>query len=353
MNRLYTNVIVNGHRADHILNEVTTISGGRSIRGVDINAIGSLVAHEFAHALGLGDEYEGNNLGSEFHQLLENQTDTQDRILARHNLTHHYAVNGTAGEASKIDMNLVKWSRWHRIEKASILIEGATLIGGNRLSLKVSPGDRLDWLAATKKNVGVFLRTRQIDYFNVNDPKPRSTLAGPLKLEEFRSDGTVIVSGSSTTIFKANDVLYLPQLLDGEQLTVFLPSVLKHLTTTRQPFAKKSDISKANTGAAYPDYFTDPAFPGGKFPRDLTYVVGVYEGGGTYNSLVYRPSGTCRMRNQNLEVLNQSFPILDDPLGVGRAVVSLDQFLPFCYVCKYSLVNQVNPAKLHMLSYPE
>lgn len=233
------------------------------------------------------------------------------------------------------------------------------MLAGNQLRVRVKPAERAKWDAARSESVDVFLRTRNINADvlerppeNPPDPADRWFLEGPLKVQEAKDDGTVVLTGTSVDIFKAGDVLYQPQVENGQPLTVFHPDVLFDLKQFGIPFAKKDDKSKANKEAAYPPERLATAAPNFK-PRHAAFVVGVYEGGGSYNTRVYRPSGMCKMR-KTTRVNVREKPLMiesgDVIVGPEREV---KQFVPFCYVCRYALVNAVDPTFLDGLPYPD
>jgi hypothetical protein len=64
-------------------------------------------------------------------------------------------------------------------------------------------------------------------------------------------------------------------------------------------------------------------------------MIGVYEGGNMYTAGVYRPAGSCKMGSSG------------DPT---------DNIAEFCFVCKWLIVNRVNPsyhALLGHMYYPK
>jgi hypothetical protein len=53
--------------------------------------------------------------------------------------------------------------------------------------------------------------------------------------------------------------------------------------------------------------------------KDLSGLIGLYEGGQRYACGVYHPAGSCKMRDDE------------------------DVFTEFCLVCRYALVELINP----------
>jgi hypothetical protein len=56
-------------------------------------------------------------------------------------------------------------------------------------------------------------------------------------------------------------------------------------------------------------------------PRTLADIVGIYEGASYHDCGVFRPAGRCKMRS-----------------GYRKLV-------PFCHVCRYLLVDRVDPTR--------
>jgi hypothetical protein len=57
-----------------------------------------------------------------------------------------------------------------------------------------------------------------------------------------------------------------------------------------------------------------------KSPPTKADIIGVYEGGGYHDCGVFRPAGRCRMRSSLAT-------------------------MPFCHVCRYVIVDAVDPTK--------
>jgi hypothetical protein len=349
----YTTLIVDGRKSDHIPKEILPLHAFSWLAGTDIDAATSVLAHELGHALLLRDEYENQRWGVRHNELLESDKLNQ-RIADRfHNIIQFFRIRNTSGGSKLIDMSLVKWKQWIRMEQSSVLTENASAIGGGQFRFRVARGERPKWGFAIASNADVFLRTRDI---NPYDDKPNEdsekvfAIEGPYKIQGFTEDGQVTLSGSMQHSFQSGDVFYLPETEGGTPLTVFHPAVLRHLETTGKPFGLKSDTSKANDGASYPDPINDPTFN----PRDLAFVIGIYDGGGTFNSRVYRPSGMCKMRVSSYGIVREKQDVLSDDLEFEFSMtVDVRKLMPYCYVCQYALANEIDPSTLSLLAYPQ
>lgn len=215
------------------------------------------------------------------------------------------------------------------------------------------------WAAAEVKDLDVYLRVRNIN-FDFKDSLEDSELLGPLIIDTFSGSETLVLSGKSAldfspyapSVFAAGDIVYAAKPgADGQPSIVINPSVYADLSLRHEPFAKKTNPSKETSGVSLP-----PTIAGYSPKKSLRpYTIGIYDGGGTWNHNVYRPSGACRMRITGIigtEWIEEHLfgGVMGDPILVERPV-----FHPFCFVCKYALVNLVDPSVLGQLDdqYPE
>jgi hypothetical protein len=345
---------VHNRKADHNLPEITPLLTFPTLIGCDIDDLSAVLTHELGHALGLGEEYEGGLYGDANIAMSRGNARDNNEILGQLNLVSHYEIEVAQADPDSIDMTKVKWVKWHRIERSAVLSANSVSQPGNRLRIQVSPSEKINWAGAVFDNRDVFLRSHNI---NIDSPDPAQNffLAGPLKIAEFRDDGTVILTGTTSPNFKTGDILYLPEMQDNQPLTVFRPEVLQFLQGARRPFAKKPDPKKAKSDPAYGDPIP-PFVP----PLQPAFVVGVYEGGGAFNTKVYRPSGTCKMRDQSRATVKErtiqlGVPVEDlraEPAVMVGKLQEVKRFFPFCYVCQYAITNEIDPTKLNRLRYP-
>jgi hypothetical protein len=115
--------------------------------------------------------------------------------------------------------------------------------------------------------------------------------------------------------------------------------VLDKLKATNKPLNKYTDTSIPNKNADYPIDIADF-----KSPCKAYKLIGVYEGASQYTGMVYRPAGLCKMRTSS----DPSFFKESTSARVGDG--------EFCHVCKYLIVNRVNPSLHDLLDrylYPE
>jgi hypothetical protein len=75
-----------------------------------------------------------------------------------------------------------------------------------------------------------------------------------------------------------------------------------------------------------------------KYPLYRPYLVGIYEGGGTWNCEAYRPTGSSTMRNG----IRQR--IYTDPISGVQSI--LTEHHRFNYPCRYYIVSKIAPSQL-------
>jgi hypothetical protein len=126
---------------------------------------------------------------------------------------------------------------------------------------------------------------------------------------------------------------------NGDEMKIVTDSILQHIDITNSPLnapqsaqaqactppvassasSRKSRARLDVTPTNLPAGFADWPPKGHKHPLAKSDIVGIYDGGGGFDCGVYRPAGRCRMRR------------------AGLATV------PFCRVCTYVIVDQLDP----------
>jgi hypothetical protein len=310
--------------------------------------VADFLAHEFGHCFNLGDEYERNRVP------VNGDTEKKD------NLTFVSTIQVPPPAAGHdpnfpipIDPGKIKWATLHRIAIADMLVHKSTINGSQivaRLLNVSTDAERTKWepIRAKWQQVKdqqvkdpakkVFLRK----FKPVNgDPKQLPVnpdeLYSDLTIDAVNADGTVTLSGRANPVeFPAGSVLYMPKRDKANNLlTMVEPPVLEYMSTTRWKsgdnafpvgVALTENHNKNVTGradAASDEKDSPPDIPNYKKPCSSYKVLGLYEGGGAFAINTYRPAGACKMRNQ------------DASDGEGE----------FCFLCKYLIVNSVDPGK--------
>ncbi|ANN19114.1 hypothetical protein SD37_28150 [Amycolatopsis orientalis] len=277
-----------------------------------------VVTHEFGHSFNLADEYEdagSTNDAPDAGSAVEKSAD---------NVTRLGVVR--VGTTRAIDAAKVKWTALPRIEKSARLVKASVDDAGRGIKVFIDPRRIRDWsgfkgtadrvylrkIAPTALGVQLPLGTSPAEYvpeLSVVDVDPSN---GGLTLK-----GATMPQPSQYAGFAAGSLLYVPMKRSGQALSVVREDVLAFLKTTKKPMNSDPNHVDANTGPDIPLPIggVDPGF----LPRGL---LGVYEGADHWPGGNYRPAGECKMRDQS----------------------ALGDSGQFCHVCKWLIVNRVDPA---------
>lgn len=341
---------------------------------INYDSMIAMIAHEFGHSFALGDEYE------EFRQYKEIVTDSVTNISTEQlvngspikhihrfdNLVHFIDLRPNlapqtpvAGLPQPIDPEKIKWSVLHRTELSAKIIEGAKITSPDEITVKIHSNDIAKFRLLKEKNKKIFLRKMVVN-FKFQNSKQLRLSASESKDDIFENLAIKNISAaneltltSSTITFNTNDdeynfipagsILYLPRMYeDGiTPFTLIEKEVMNFMKTEKydnslpegRALSENFDNVKNAPDGVSNEKDTPPYIPNFNRPCKDFRVIGAYEGGGTYVLDAFRPSGACKMRNQD----------------------NKDKEGEFCYVCKYLIVSRVNPSKLAKLDeeYPE
>ena len=329
---------------------VITHSPTVNIGNAPVGSIAGTVGHEFAHSFGLGDEYEGYDDPN--HQTIDItntlQTAKIDRFI---NLTHFGRVQNAAG--TQIEGNKIPWN-WHRIGKLSVTKNQVQNVGANKVKVKLKDAATAATWGALPAGTEVFLRHKEL---NRHSNTAAFFQLGPLTIDGVSGDDVTLNGGQPANVssLPANSQLYVPLKNGaGTIFTVVHPAVVTHLDGTGVPFADKNNCARCDRSHGVPDQ----SIPNFIYPRYRMETVGLYEGGGTFNCRVYRPSGTGRMRTRGtisgLQQVGIPFDSFLVGLPNGPHFISVQKEIEFSFVDKYVIVNSVNPEKLPLINqyYP-
>ena len=283
------------------------ISGPRSGRAL----------HEIAHSFGLGDEYA---------DVLVPITLTEKMLEGVGNLQ----TEPDAQTGGQLDGDQIKWN-WFRVGKGAMLTELIEELGVDHWKVHVDIGQGLqfakgDPVIVRKRVFPKALPKRPIETMT-RDP----VLGSPIVLTVEASDrDTVTVTGAIADVFAfgEGDTLYAPVPAPASVVTPAYPfaeiiakNVKDHFNGHHVPLmSAPCDPTKKSGGTLIPDVslILNLAIGG----KDLPTIVGVYHGGSHLPCGVFHPAGTCMMR------------------GDGEF-----DALTFCAVCRYTLVDVINPFK--------
>jgi hypothetical protein len=287
---------------------------------VDQDEINDTVAHEFGHSFNLGDEYETSSgddaTESDIYDNLANLTSIQ--------LTGQFANR-------KFDTAKVKWLELLRIELCSKLLVASTTDNG-QLKVSIDPQQAGKWLEAKEKNKPVDIRDPAITGEGKQlpllfDDKHYLVRLEIMKVDE--TDGFVWLGGLELPslplpVFPKGSFIFIPVRNDAGDLQYLVEKKVMDFMTNdathkNLPLNKDGDHVNAKNGE---DKTDEPKSIAGFDPPCKEYkTIGVYEGANYHSGLQYRPAGNCKMREQ-----------ADENHG-GE----------FCHVCKYLIVNRVDP----------
>jgi hypothetical protein len=278
------------------------------------------VAHEFGHTFHLDDEYE-DFAGDQ--PSLPGDFDNRC-VLSEVNLDANFAADRL------IDPSKVKWFDLLRMDVADVLAKDSEFTGGS-LKLTIDKRTISRWAEAKKQNKQANVRRsitaangRQLPLSFAEDD-----YIAALDIESVdEAQGVVMLGGlnlpPTVPTFPAGSIVFVPKLDSSNRpVAVVEKAVLDALTALHKPLNKDPDTTHVNKDEDDP--FDIANF---KPPCKSYKVIGIYEGAGTFTGMVYRPAGLCKMRK-----------IDDQGTGDGE----------FCHVCKYLIVNRVDPSFLAIM----
>ena len=296
--------------------------------------------HEVAHSFGLGDEYSEKGT----------MPDSIDVDRSYGNLQKHSDVLHPVSNA--IDGDMIKW-RWHRIRKAAVIV-------GPIAEVPTQPGKfRIPVILGQARQFAVgntvLLRFRQYpnplprfmgasanlisDHLEVVDVADPSGILDPNRPRGPDNPliGVLLVSPKAGHAFSTADaarfqpgcIVYLPVTAPESVRTNTYPfaelvakNIRDHITDRERALNMDPDSNKICV--ADDDEIQKPVKLKVDLPICFSHknrIVGLFTGGKTYQCGVYHPTGSCIMRNSNSD---------------GKE---------FCAVCRYLLVDIIDPSK--------
>jgi hypothetical protein len=270
----------------------------------------TVIAHELAHRFDLGDEYVEN---------ADTYTLSGDMDYANQT-TANVVLNGDG----TVRLDKIKWN-WHRARKAVVTTGQIIPLGGKRFQVPVAFGAGFQ----LAKDDPVLLRKREKRKVIAGAPKT----SAEFRIESLGADGDKIVivttaNVSSLDDFGAGSVLYKPFVAPSDvvparpYLTLVSPAAERIMRDAiKGPLNGVTCNAATNASLRASTEVPAVADPQNKVrPGDLVPMVGLYHGG-YYACGVLRPAGQCMMRDSH------------------------DLFTRFCPVCRFVLVEQIDPAQ--------
>jgi hypothetical protein len=123
-----------------------------------------------------------------------------------------------------------------------------------------------------------------------------------------------------------NGSLIGPRIAAGAELKLVSTPIFQHIDNSQSPLNAPPNSQGASCTPAPHRLGDVPATnlpPTLKLPPGLPSkadIIGIYDGGFQFDCGVYRPAGRCRMRRKH------------------------DATTPFCHVCRYVIVDHLDPA---------
>jgi IgA Peptidase M64 len=292
----------------------------------NVDLIASTITHEFGHSLNLADEYEDFEGDGDY---ATRQTDAvEDNVT----VLGFVRVTGTTDRS--IDPAKVKWLRLPRMSlSAALLLPSVADLNGIRVTIE--PRYIGKWAQAKKDGVEVHLRNFVMD---VNGRQlPLSEGAGQLVTglsigDINESRGTLVLVGPPFGLltYAPGSVIYVP-LRDGTRpLEAVDQKVQQWLAANHKPMNRDDDHVHVRK-----EYDVPVDIPGFVPPCDASRTVGVFEGAWNAAGAAYRPAGACKMR-YGLATLGLVSEVIEEGA--------------FCYVCKWLIVNRIDPSYHAMIS---
>jgi hypothetical protein len=283
--------------------------------------------HEISHAFGLLDEYG-------------ERKDPPPSMVLDYSATGNLHALKDLDTGGQIDGNKLKW-RWLRIRNAGILtVAPAVVTAGSKFKVTLQPGTA----AAFKKGKDgkdKIVRLRKRDLLANPIPTERS---GRLKVTvvDTTADTVTIerLPGETVTIadFPAGSLLIEPVRAPdsggtlGDDRELVAPVILAHINHKHSPLNRATAAACAVDGkdTQKPKNLPPRATMRKGHPPWDEWIIGLYDGGDLFHCGVFHPAGACLMRQLTVTAASKKNP---------------GAIYPFCQVCRYFLVDRIDPTK--------
>lgn len=295
---------------------------------VDYGELIDTVAHEFGHSFNLGDEYEFMPGDSPDARLTGDMVSDN---LTR--LGHLRPPNAPPGDRH-IDPSRIKWLSLPRMIRSSRLVR-ASVESSAGLVVALEQHQMSDWRRAKKWDKRASILAFDVTPAGRRLPlgtEPEDTLTDLSIVDVDTAQSTVTLGGTNLParplpVYPTGSVVYLAN--DGDNVTVVKPQVLAVLLHNSLPL----NVDPNHGGVNDAKLDSPVLIPALRMPCHPLEIVGLFEGGQTSVRGIYRPTGECKMRSHAGEK------------DEGE----------FCFVCKWLIVNRVDPGLHAYLDrlYPE
>jgi hypothetical protein len=287
----------------------------------------SVICHELAHSLSCGDEY-----GSQGTTAADVHKPFIDDFW---NIQYAPEVGGTAA-GTPVQPDKIRW-RWPRIDTAGVMASALAPVaaGGTRfrVTMRNSHGDEFakedkvryrpaDLLI--RPTPGDILQFRQSPaLFAVKDRVAKNVL----ELELLEPP-----PGSFNNDSAAGMILYKPRPDSaGKDELIIHPAILANMASAGV-LSRRAASCDPTTGSDGDIQTPRSNLPSGvQYPKLKSSIIGLYDGGANFRCGVYHATGKCIMR-------------LLTWIRAEHGGKTID-YTPFCHVCRYILVDRVNPRR--------
>lgn len=325
---------------------------------VDMDDVVNKATHEFGHALNLGDENESfpNASKKDPQGTIDKDPVAFDNVMILGTIRPRPPAIAPAADTDAIDPDRVKWINLPRMLLSSRLVARSQAANGN-LKIAIDPKEVGQWVQALAKNqqLQVSLRAFGLDGMP-NRQLPLGQLLEGLSIvgTPDESAGLITLTGAAiptpVPVLDPGSVLYVPLRNNtGVPLVATDRHVLAHLRSTKLPLNRNKNKSKPSNDPEDPE-----DIDGFRPPCKKKYrVVGVYEGALQFAGGRYRPAGSCKMRNHATETPDSGAATIVNPISTFRGrneTVNKDSGAEYCFVCKWLIVNRVNPSMHRILT---
>lgn len=297
-----------------------------------LGAVVNVIAHEFGHSFNLGDEYEEFVETPTFKNdklnpgdASANEFDGFDNIASLESVFND--PNFLTNASRKIDPAKLKWGVFPRI-KLSARLTAPSQMSGGKLQVTIDRREAAAWEAARVANDEVHLRrviidarAKQLPLSTVNTDILTNLTVDSVDM----TTGVVLLNGAAAPpVFPIGSSLFVPRKEGAAVKTIIEAKVFTELNNSKDPLNKDTNTTNVNREADFPRDIGDF-----KPPCQSSRLIGAFEGGARWTGLVYRPTGTCKMRTHD---------------GGGG-----EEHGEFCYVCKWLITQRVDPGKHHVI----
>jgi len=294
-----------------------------------IDALMDVVAHELAHSSQLGslsDEYGGPRA--------PNPAINHDVDFVEKALNSELLANARAGAGPGLNLAQIKWNL-ERVDGAA-RVEAIRAVGAT-IEIDINTENAARWPALA---AGRLLMLRAA---SLASPAPGAAHVGsmpaspaPQSLNFISFDPgaqtircSILGAAAPAQVvatFPPGSVILAPRLSAGAAVRIIPAALGARLAANGQFSPSGANCAPAQAPAP-------PKVPGFVWPAHQLQAVAAYEVGAGFNCGVIRPTGECKMRT----IVQTTEPPID-----------------FCFVCKYAMVYEIDPATLAVLDgeYP-